>query len=215
MSVSHQLSHQEKKMCTREDVVKGHRFPSLAFCSYESEKVIVEVRKWEIQLRTVHLVFTLQSAARMQVERRRRRRRSWTSQKCISHLILLKIAPGCVKVLILTRLHKLVTSLLAGNIWTIRCQLTSTHQRRKWISQRRISDLRWPLGDASQTWGGIGQEFSWTTNNEARSNWNLEREKALNWLCLITCTAGHRWQLGRQLILVSSSKCTQSSILRF
>ena len=146
MSVSHKLSHQDKKMCTWEDVVKGHRFPSLAFCSYESEKVRVEVRKWERQLRTVHLVFTLQSAARMQVERRRRRRRSWTSQKCISHLILLKIAPGCVKVSCLTRQLKLLTSLLAGNIWTISCQLTSAHQRRSWISQRCISDLRchWP-----------------------------------------------------------------------
>ena len=43
-------------------------------------------RAW--QLRTLCLV-TLQSAARMQVESRRRIRRSWKSQKCISHLILL------------------------------------------------------------------------------------------------------------------------------
>ena len=48
-----------------------------------------KVRKTRVwQLRTLCLV-TLQSAARMQVESRRRIRRSWKSQKCISHLILL------------------------------------------------------------------------------------------------------------------------------
>ena len=54
----------------------------------------LQLRKWgrrAWQLRTLYLV-TLQSAARMQVESRRRIRRSWKSQKCILHLILLWIS---------------------------------------------------------------------------------------------------------------------------
>ena len=145
MSVSHQLSHQEKKMCTREDVVKGHRFPSLAFCSYESEKVRVEVRKWEGQL-SLHLAKCGQNAG-------------WKQEKDEKKLNVTEMhltldspqdCPWMRESLKSDETTQVIlTSLLAGNIWTISCQLTSAHQRRSWISQRRISDLRWPLAKNS------------------------------------------------------------------
>ena len=159
-----------KMMCTWEDVVKGHRFPSLAFCSYESEKVRVEVRKWEGQL-SLHLAKCGQNAG-------------WKQEKDEKKLNVTEMhltldspqdCPWMRKSLKSDDITKVIDSITCWKHLDNQLSTDLGSSEKK----MDLSEMHLRLEVA------IGQEFS--------CNWNLEREKALNWLCLITCTAGHRW----------------------